>query len=260
MGDSKIGAPTLPGTLAGIPLNIFLLEQAIEQVEWSAKDSRTIHLQNTLKAKEGDLVDFGVINGPKGKGRVAWQASGNAKIFLNWHPAGASDLMPISILVGLSRPQTCRKIIEQGSTLGVSEILFFPSEKGELSYGDSSLWENEWRRLLVKGAEQAFSCHLPVCQKVGSLKQAIEQSTSTNSIRLALDIYEATKPLALLKPSPGQSVQLAIGPERGWSNKERRFLRDMGFALAHLGQRVLRVETAMVASVGFLATNYGSET
>jgi len=55
-------------------------------------------------------------------------------------------------------------------------------------------------------------------------------------------------------------VQLAIGPERGWSNKERRFLRDMGFALAHLGQRVLRVETAMVASVGFLATNYGTET
>ena len=253
MGDSKIGAPTLPGTLVGIPLNIFLLEQAVEQVEWSAKDSRTIHLQNTLKAKEGDLVDFGVINGPKGKGRVAWQASGNAKIYLNWHPAGASDLMPISILVGLSRPQTCRKIIEQGSTLGVSQILFFPTEKGEVSYTKSSLWDEEWRRLLVKGAEQAFSCHLPVCEKVSCLEEAIEKSASIHSLRLALDVYEANRALAEVKPAVGQPLQLAIGPERGWSDAERKRLRKLDFELCHMGTRVLRVETAMVASVGCLA-------
>lgn len=241
-------------------MNLFLLEQAADRIEWSAHDSRTIHLRNTLKAKDGDLVDFGAINGPRGKGRVSWESSGDVSFFLDWKTPHPSDLIPVSILVGLSRPQTCRKIIEQGSALGVSQLLFFPAKKGEISYANSSLWDGEWQRLLVKGAEQAFSCHLPICEKVGSLEEAIEKSTSMESLRLALDLYEANRALTDVKPAVGKPVLLAIGPERGWSDAERRQLRKLGFDLCHLGSRVLRVETAMVASVGCLAEAYWSAT
>jgi len=253
LGGKRVGFTPLPGPLVDAPLNLFLLEQAADRIEWSAKDPRTIHLRNTLKVKNGDLVDFGVVNGPKGKGRVSWQNSGEVEIFLDWKTPHPSDLIPLSILVGLSRPQTCRKIIEQGSTLGVSQILFFPTEKGEVSYTKSSLWDEEWRRLLVKGAEQAFSCHLPVCEKVSCLEEAIEKSASIHSLRLALDVYEANRALAEVKPAVGQPLQLAIGPERGWSDAERKQLRKLDFELCHMGTRVLRVETAMVASVGCLA-------
>ena len=241
-------------------MNLFLLEQAADRIEWSAHDSRTIHLRDTLKAKDGDLVDFGAINGPRGKGRVSWQSSGDVSILLEWKTPHPSDLIPVSILVGLPRPQTCRKIIEQGSALGVSQILFFPAEKGEISYANSSLWDGEWQRLLVKGAEQAFSCHLPICEKVGSLEEAIEKSASMESLRLALDLYEANRSLADIKTDIGQPVQLAIGSERGWSDAERKQLRKLGFDLCHLGSRVLRVETAMVASVGCLAEAFWSAT
>jgi 16S rRNA (uracil1498-N3)-methyltransferase len=260
LGGSRLDFAPLPGPLVGIALNLFLLEEAADRIEWSAQDSRTLHLRNTLKAKDGDLVDFGVINGPRGKGRVSWQGSGDVSIFLDWKTSHPSDLIPVSILVGLSRPQTCRKIIEQGSALGVSQLLFFPAEKGELSYANSSLWDGEWQRLLVKGAEQAFSCHLPICEKVGSLEEAIEKSASIESLRLALDVYEASRSLADVKPAVGQRLQLAIGPERGWSDAERKQLRKSGFELCHLGGRVLRVETAMVASVGCLAEAFWSAT
>jgi RsmE family RNA methyltransferase len=49
---------------------------------------------------------------------------------------------------------------------------------------------------------------------------------------------------------------LAIGPERGWSTQERDFLRANGFSLCHMGQRVLRVETAVVAAVGAISPAY----
>jgi RsmE family RNA methyltransferase len=37
---------------------------------------------------------------------------------------------------------------------------------------------------------------------------------------------------------------LAIGPERGFADEERAALRKAGFAFAHLGDRILRVEAA----------------
>jgi RsmE family RNA methyltransferase len=44
-------------------------------------------------------------------------------------------------------------------------------------------------------------------------------------------------------------LALAFGPERGWSAGERQLLRAQGFELAHLGTRVLRTETAVVAAL-----------
>jgi RsmE family RNA methyltransferase len=54
-----------------------------------------------------------------------------------------------------------------------------------------------------------------------------------------------------------QTVALAFGPERGWSGAERAALRDAGFALVHLGPRVLRLETAVIAAMALLKGKRG---
>ena len=53
------------------------------------------------------------------------------------------------------------------------------------------------------------------------------------------------------------TVTLALGPERGWSAAERNLLRSQGFTLVHLGTRVLRVETAVVAAVTLVRSARG---
>jgi RsmE family RNA methyltransferase len=50
---------------------------------------------------------------------------------------------------------------------------------------------------------------------------------------------------------------MALGPERGWGDRDRALLRKEGFLLAHLGARVLRSETAMVAAVSILRAARG---
>ena len=45
------------------------------------------------------------------------------------------------------------------------------------------------------------------------------------------------------------SLVMALGPERGWGPADREALRAAGFTLVHLGTRVLRVETAVVAAL-----------
>ena len=77
------------------------------------------------------------------------------------------------------------------------------------------------------------------------------------SIRLALDNYEGTAALSGIGLPPDPSAVLALGPERGWSATERDLLRTHGFALVHLGARVLRTESAGIAAVTLLKARLG---
>ena len=66
-------------------MNLFLLEEAVDEIEWPAQDERTVHLKKVLKAKDGEKLDFGVINGPRGKGLIEWMNCGAVKISFEWN-------------------------------------------------------------------------------------------------------------------------------------------------------------------------------
>jgi len=74
-------------------------------------------------------------------------------------------------------------------------------------------------------------------------------------IRIGMDNYEALGKLEPCAVEESESIFLAVGAERGWSGDERNQLRENGFTLKHLGQRVLRVETAVVAALGILGVS-----
>jgi RsmE family RNA methyltransferase len=132
---------------------------------------------------------------------------------------------------------------------------FVATERGEASYARSKLWTtDEWRRHLVAGAAQAFSTRLPRVTAGEQLREAIA-ALPPEGTWLALDNYEGAGRLS--EAGVSAPVVLALGPERGWSPKERELLRAGGFELAHLGERVLRVETACVAAVTVVKARLG---
>ena len=209
-------------------------------------DPRAKHLLQVLGRGAGDRFDAGVVNGPRGKGTVTSVGPEHLSYsFEAAFPPGRAD--PVHLLVALPRPQTARKILNEAAALGVASIRFFRSEKGEPGYATSTLWTSgEWRRHLVDGAAQAFDTLLPEVAHFPGLSEAAG-GLDAGCARIALDNYEATRrmsPSGLRFP-----LALAFGPERGWSADERTLLRKSGFELAHLGTRVLRTETAVVAAV-----------
>jgi 16S rRNA (uracil1498-N3)-methyltransferase len=52
-------------------------------------------------------------------------------------------------------------------------------------------------------------------------------------------------------------VLILIGPEGGFSNDEALMAQHMGFVPIRLGSRVLRTETAAIASIASLQTLWG---
>jgi RsmE family RNA methyltransferase len=242
-------------------LNLILFEPLETQQPLARADPRASHILNVLRRKIGDTCDVGMINGPRGKAQLLEVSDTALRLAFTWS-LPPPPLDAIRLLVGLPRPQTARKILQDASTLGVAEICFLQTERSDPSYAQSTLWSSgEWRRHLITGAEQAFPTQLPSVRWDQTFLQAVTENLSER--RVALDNYEASTPLLTYslsgdtKKNPNASLALAIGGERGWTNPEREALRAHGFTLAHLGDRVLRTETAVVAGLAILKAAFG---
>ncbi|MDB6094715.1 MAG: rRNA methyltransferase [Verrucomicrobia bacterium] len=260
------------------PVNLILFETGAASAVLPRADPRAIHVLDVLRRQVGDTFDAGVVNGPRGKGKLEEiNVDGIAVTFAWGEPPAA--LEEITLLIGMPRPQTARDILREATSLGVSAMHFFKSDRGEPSYAQSTLWTSgEWRRHLLTGAEQAFDTRLPEATFGRALVEVLEEleagraresskhhppsSSETSNerkiramVKIALDNYES--PRALSAIAVGMPVVLAFGPERGWSAGERSLLRANGFDFAHLGSRVLRSETAVIASVAVVRSKLG---
>lgn len=197
-----------------------------------------------------------MINGPRGKGTLVAVQTDSLTLSFVWGESPRA-LSPIRLLVGLPRPQTARDILREGATLGVAAMDFVRTERGEPGYAQSTLWSSrEWEGLLVAGAAQAFCTRLPEVHHGHTLAEAVAALPETGT-RIALDNYEAAGPLGGLSLPAGSDITLALGAERGWSPAERDLLLQRGFLFAHLGERVLRTETACIVAVALLKAKLG---
>ena len=244
-------------------MNLILFEPAETERPLARSDPRATHLLDVLRRREGDVFDAGLVDGPRGKATVVAIDAETLTLSFAWG-APPPPLDPITLIVGLPRPQTARKILQEATALGVTAMHFVATEKSEASYARSTLWSaGEWRRHLIAGAEQAFDTRLPQITWSRSLAEIVAALPPT-ATRLALDHYEAASPLSSCHltddnqtGSPPANAMLAFGPERGWSARDRALLRANGFSLVHLGTRVLRTETAVVAAVAIVKARLG---
>lgn len=236
-------------------MNRILFEEQSAVLELASGDPRLEHVRGVLRARIGDVLDVGVVDGPVGRGRVCCIEEGRVRLEAEWG-AIPPPFPPLTLLVGLSRPATMRKVLITAPTLGVRRLLVAPAGRSDPAYGRSSLWDDgEWRRRLIEGAEQAFVTRLPEFVRAESLPEAMEQ-LPVGGMRLAPDVYESRAAFGDLV-DPDRSLTIAIGPERGWNQPDRVCLSGHGFQLVSLGSRVMRVETAMTLAVGIALDRMG---
>lgn len=238
-------------------MNLILFTPAEAAAPLPRTDPRAVHLLGVLRRQIGDTFDAGLVNGPRGKGTLTALNADALTLTFKWgSPPPPPD--PVTLIVGLPRPQTARDILRETTALGLAALHFVTSEKGEPSYAQSSLWTSgEWSRHLVNGAQQAFVTQLPHVTH-GRTLAAVLAELAPVSTRLALDNYESPAPLSQVAAPRATPVVLALGSERGWSAGERAQLRAAQFQLVHLGPNVLRTETACIAALTLIKAQLGS--
>ncbi|HEY0947218.1 MAG TPA: RsmE family RNA methyltransferase [Opitutaceae bacterium] len=242
-------------------MNLILFERHEAVAPLPRDDPRARHLLEVLRRQETDTFDAGLVDGPLGKGTLVAIGPDALTLTFTWGPPPPPP-DPLILLIGLPRPQTARDILRDATTLGAAALHFVGTERSDPNYAASTLWSSgEWRRHALAGAAQAFATRVPLVSWNQTLADALG-TLAPDAGRVALDNYEAKAPLSAVLASrppatPVTPLVLALGPERGWGPADRDALRAHGFTLAHLGARVLRSETAVIAALTLARARLG---
>lgn len=237
-------------------MNLVLFEPGPWPRLLPAGDARAVHVRTVLRRGPGEPFEAGVEDGARGWARWSPAEGGAGAVRIDFEAvvSAAAPPEPGTLLVGLCRPQTVRKIVREAAAVGVARLVFLPAGRSEPSYARSTLWSgDEVHRLLVEAAGQAGTTRLAACLRVASWAEAVGGIPPADGAeRLALDVYAAAAPPLAAAGGAARDFVLAVGPERGWDEADRAVLRAAGFAFARLGPRILRTETAAVAGLVLL--------
>lgn len=235
-------------------MNIILFEEHELGHNLPRRDERTIHLLKVLHKKTGDTFEAGILGGLRGTGKIE-KINFDGSIFVTVQAdEQPPPRMKLRMAVAFARPIQLRRIFRDLSCMGVTAIDIVGTDLGEKSYRDTKLLNDGGAKAaLVEGAVQARDTQIPVLSVYGHLEEWLAQRPweKTDSMRIpllfAMDNVRAEGSLFHVSVTSRPFV-IAIGPERGWSDRERDLFEDAGFSLLSMGSRPLRTDAACVAA------------
>jgi RsmE family RNA methyltransferase len=234
-------------------VNIILLEEHELGHSLSRRDERTVHLLKVLRKKTGDVFEAGILGGMRGTGRIE-KINFDGSVFVTVRADEPPPLrMRLRMAVAFVRPIQIRRIFRDLSSMGVSAIDLTGTDLGEKSYRDTKLFNNGGAQAaLVEGAVQARDTQIPSLAVYDNLEKWLnerpwEKDSRRIPLLLAMDNVRAEGSFFHLS-STSRPMVIAVGPERGWSDRERDMFEKAGFLRLSIGSRALRTETACVAA------------
>ena len=216
-------------------------------------DYRAEHIVKVLRSKVGDTIRFGVIDGGKGKAEIVgldskFPFSVDLEIKVS---ESQVRVAPIDLILALPRPIMLKRILSQVTALGVGTIHLVNANRVEKSFWEASLVaENGFRPYLLHGLEQAIDTRMPRIQLYRRFKPFIEDYFPAIKNICGAHILAHPGGLSTLQENvDGQTgrVVLAVGPEGGWVDYEVQKFRQQGFIDCSMGERILKVDTAVTA-------------
>ena len=234
-------------------MNIILIDptEVTDTGTVSLHDQRLRHIRKILRSKVGDSIRIGLINGPMGTG-VIHELNRDQAVLTITATTTPPAKKPIDLVLALPRPIMLKRILAQATSFGVSRIFLINANRVEKSFFNASLLEEDkLANCLRMGLEQAVDTMLPELSIHHRFRPFVEDVLPTIAascpIRLVahpdtdLNIYQAAPKMT------GKRVLLAIGPEGGWVDFEIDKFHDQGLTPFTMGQRILRMDTAVPA-------------
>ncbi len=209
---------------------------------------RAEHLLKVLRVEPGRELRLGVLGGGRGVGRVTAVSAGGVELV-----AEIDDEPPpapwVDLIVALPRPAVLHRVLQTAAAMGVGRLDLTAAWRVEKSFFSSpALGDDKVRRHLLLGAEQGMVTRLPEVRLHRLLVPFVRQLEARDERPHGLLAHPGAAPLESVFPAGGR-VEIAIGPEGGWIDREVETFRQAGFAPCSLGPWILRSEAAVTAAL-----------
>ena len=192
-------------------------------------DNRQVYLAEVESVRK-DLVSFGIVEPIEIPALVVYT----------------------TLLASLTKFERYEWMIEKATEVGVDQIVPVVAERSEKGLDQAAEKRlARWKRIVREASEQARRARLPELGTPISMAEVLQTGAS---YRYVLEEAGARPILSALpcEPEPADRVNLLVGPEGGWTDRERAAISAANWTAVSLGSNILRAETAAVAGLAVI--------
>lgn len=231
--------------------------QSGEQLELPPEVAR--HVRQVLRLRDG--AEVVLFDGRGGEFVAQLQAAGRTSVLarVGQHRAIERESpLGITLLQGIARGERMDFVVQKATELGAQRIVPVMMARCVVQLGAerADRRREHWLAVAASACEQCGRNRLPLISEPITLAAACN-AASADSLRWLLDpeadiaLREALA-AAAGAASPVRNITLLIGPEGGLEPQEQQLAIQAGFRAVRFGPRILRTETAALASIAAL--------
>lgn len=232
-----------------MPVERFYINEPLEKNRTIfLKKEEFHHLSHVIRLKSGEQVEIINGNGVLAQGEIASIERSQAAITISSIREEAPTTSEIILAQALPRQPRLEYILEKSVEIGVTKLWLFPgmlSEKKEFSPSQIE----RIHHIIISAAKQCGRLYLPTVILSPPLlswqSNSLPKSSFFGDTRL-----NKTPFLEILLAQKEKSILIAIGPEKGFHEKETTWMEEnLGMRGVHLHPNILRTDTAAIYSL-----------
>ena len=218
--------------------------------------SQTNYLANVMRLTAG--AEFHVFNGRHGEWLARIVQSGKSRRGCELEIVEAirpqTDPQDIHYLFAPLKRQRLDYIVQKATELGVSRIQPVITERTQVA----RVKHERMRANVIEAAEQCGILTVPEVGDLAPLSAIQKRWPPDRQIIFCDENAAAYSPLATLNNLTPGPIAVLIGPEGGFSDRERDNLRQQSFVVPlSLGPRIMRADTAGIAVLALVNATLG---
>lgn len=225
-----------------MPSNTFFLESPLAEGEvLSLEDEEFHHAKAVMRVSKGETLHLVNGKGVEAEGSIQSIEKKSLSLLILSRVEHTPKIQRLTLGVPLLRASHLDFVIEKGVELGVDQFLLFPADLSERKEWSPAL-QRRLKAICVAALKQSGRLFLPELTYKNSLKEAFLFAPRP---LVWADISSEAKTLEnrLQGEKERKELSLFIGPEAGWSIKEKKLFNESGPPI-WLHDTILRAETA----------------
>ena len=235
---------------------LFVDQPLVENGLISLETDAAHYLRNVLRLKKG--FELTLFNGQGGEFAATVELLSRKEVTLNigqYRDVDLESALSIELGLSVSRGERMDVAIQKATELGASIISPVLTQHCVVKLNDERRLQRHqhWQNIIYRACEQCGRNVPPQLNVAVDLAEWLQGDLADSRI-----IFEPGKTATLKSfPQPVQQVAVLIGPEGGFSAQEVVDAQQVGFNALGFGPRVIRNETAAIASIAAMQVLWG---
>jgi 16S rRNA (uracil1498-N3)-methyltransferase len=225
----------------------------------SLDDFAARHLAQVLRAKVGDRIILFNGDGFDYEAEIKHVDRRDVSVeILNQSANPNESKIRIHLFQALSSNEKMDLVVQKAVELGVQAITPIIASRSQMRLKDEKRDKKlqHWQQIAISACEQSGRAVIPEIYPVSLLTESMNQIDDA-ALNIMLDPEAKTQLNQLASMDTPSHINVLIGPEGGFSEDEIQLCRSKKVITVNLGPRILRTETAPIATLALLQYLFG---